>query len=156
MSDLTENEIFDCLMSNFKMASENCIRLASTPRKGPAYSQLRDQLFLIEGAARQAMYWRSDTRWLAIANRCSQAHRLSGDWLRLYRNEPRFLYELFTKLAQFLAFGYDLAENIKNEKTGTSGPILPDYMGKKSVKSQNEIAMRISHGGIIIPDGVSI
>jgi hypothetical protein len=59
-------------------------------------------------------------------------------------------------LAQFLAFGYDLAENIKNEKTGTSGPILPDYMGKKSVKSQNEIAMRISHGGIIIPDGVSI
>lgn len=156
MGNLTEQEIFDCLMTNFRLASENCIRLAELPFKGPSYSRLRDELLLIEGAARQAMYWRADTRWSAIADRCSQAHRLSGDWLRLYRNQPKFLYMLFAKLAQFLAFGYALAEKLKNEKTGVSGAILPEYMDKKTVKSQNDIVMRISHGGIIMPNGVSV
>jgi hypothetical protein len=66
MGALTEPEIFDCLRTNFRLAANLCVELATKPRKGPNYNKLREALKLIEGAARQAAYWRSDARWLQI------------------------------------------------------------------------------------------
>ena len=156
MSDLTEVEIFDCLATHFRLAAENCKKLALLPRKGANYKNLRDQLHIIEGAARQACYWREDTRWLAVGQRAAQAHRLSGDWLRKYKASPNVLRKLFLSLEEFMNFGYRLSFDLKDKRTGISGAILPANMQRNIIKSEDGPSMRISSGGIIIPNGVSV
>lgn len=155
MGTLTETEIFECLSINLRLASETCIRLANSPLKGSLYKQLRDYLSLIEGSSRQAAAWRADSRWYDIANHAAQAHKLSGDWLRKYALNQDYLKKMLLKLAEFLAFSYVLSQSLKSKKTGILGPILPEGMDKSSLKQKNA-QMRISNGGIIIPNCVSI
>ena len=155
MSHLTEIEIFDCLSTNFKLAANNCIKLAVDPLKGRPYRELRSQLQLIEGACRQTANWRGDTRWLQIGMRCAQALELSKNWIIKYRFDTAFLHKLFTKLSEFLAFGYKLSEDLRTKKTSTMGPVLPSYMNKTNSMPSNSTKMRISSGGIIIPEGAN-
>src|ERR1700751_4496145 len=61
----TEADIFD-LSENFRLAAEDCEKLARLPKKGRAYTSLRNKLELLEGACRQAVAWRDDARWLHI------------------------------------------------------------------------------------------
>jgi len=158
MSDLTEKEIFDCLSENFRLAAENCLKIATSPKRGKIYRELIDQLSLIEGASRQACHWRGDTRWLDIADKAAYAQKFSGDWLRRYNSEKSiwFLKKLFVQLGLLMNFGFKLSLDLKDKKTGILGPILPENMKSSLIKGDRNICMRISNGGIIIPDGVMV
>src|SRR5258708_1037730 len=82
MANLTENEILDCLIPNYREAAEHCGLLAKLPAQGTTYVKLRENLKLLEGAARQMLMWRQDGRWLKVANDCARCHQICGDWLR--------------------------------------------------------------------------
>lgn len=133
MSALTEQEIFDCLFANLRLAAEHCENLATYPKTGLTYIKLRDELKLIEGACRQANYWRADTRWLKFAYHMGEAHRLAGNWLRgikvgpgpRRRIPPGQRHPMFMALAEALRAIAVRAEQIKNGRTGVRGPIIP-------------------------------
>ncbi len=133
MGALTEREIFDCLFTNFGEAAKLCDDLAVLPAKGPSYDKLRKTLALIEGAARQAAYWRQDARWLTIAAFVAEAHKRAGNWLRGAKRpdgvkvmlRPGELHPLFKKLAENLRAGQRRAEEFRDKKTGRMGTILP-------------------------------
>lgn len=156
MADLTEAEIFSCLAENFRLAAENCDKLARTPRRGPIYKELRDQLKLIEGAARQAAYWRSDSRWLKVGLDMAKCHRSVGDWLRGPKDPvtgqhrpipPGQLNPLMKMMADSLRNLHRAAEDLRTKATGTTGTILPEaYRIPKP--------MRKTASGLIIPAGV--
>ena len=156
MSDLTEREIFDCLATNFKLAAEHCDDLAKLPRKGPTYLKLREELRLLEGACRQAAYWRGgDARWLSLAWCMDQALKRAGSWLRGYKlpdgthvtHREGTLHPLFTKLAVNLRGGQAASEYLRTARTGVSGPILP-----KPITTHHE---RRTPSGLIIPAGMA-
>lgn len=137
MSDLTEAEIFDCLVDNFKKAAVHAEDLAKLPRKGPNYAKLREELKLVEGAARQAAYWRQDARWLQIGLYMEEAHQRAGNWLRGIKNPTTGewrkipegqLHPYFMKLAENLRAGLKLAEGYRDNRTGRVGMILPASM----------------------------
>ena len=118
---LTETEIMECLVENFRLAADNCAKLANVPAAGMAYNDLRHQLLLIEGACRQAGVWRGDSRWFQIGLMMNEAHNRAGDWLRGHLSR-----KLFTKLGENLLAGLKLAEGLRDKATGRSGIILPD------------------------------
>lgn len=136
MGILTEPEIFECLVANFRGAAEDCDLLAVSPRKGPAYRRLCERLELIIGACRQAAYWRQDTRWLEIEAYMKEAHVRAGHWLRGVKlpDGQRVVYAaahqypLFRKLAEKLRDGLRKAEEFRDKATGRVGIILPELL----------------------------
>jgi hypothetical protein len=120
MSDLTEGEIFSCMVENFKKAASCCDRLVKLPVMGQAYGELRKSLKLIEGCCRQVGHWREDSRWFPLGIAMEMAHEKAGGWLRGRR--PR---KLFGMLGDNLRLGANLAEHLRHDKTGIKGAILP-------------------------------
>ena len=168
MGALTEQDIFVCLTENFKLAAQHCEELAKLPRKGPIYKALRDELRLIEGAARQAAFWRGgDARWLQIGHMMAEAHKRAGDWLRGYNlptgqrvsHREGTLHPYFMKLAENLRAGARAAERLRTSRTGKIGPILPTP-GRGPHRDTKPVGWtpgdRVSRGGIILPAGASM
>jgi hypothetical protein len=162
MSALSEVEIFDCLASNFQLAAQHCDDLARLPRKGPTYVKLRNELKLIEGACRQAAYWREDARWLQIGLYMEEAHKRAGEWLRGVRPPgggsrrpipPGTLHPLFVALAENLRAGHKRALEMKDAKTGRAGMILPTPQRDPNFQ-RNSYGYRATKSGILVPDGV--
>ena len=120
MSDLTEGEIFSCMVENFNKAASCCDRLEKLPVMGQAYAELRDSLKLIEGCCRQAGHWREDSRWFPLGIAMETAHANAGGWLR--SRQPR---KLFRMLGDNLRLGANLAAHLRHDKTGVRGTILP-------------------------------
>jgi hypothetical protein len=161
MGDLTEAEIFSCLADNFKSAAQDCDTLSKRPRNGRAYDDLRRKLKLIEGACRQAAYWRQDTRWLPIGLMIEDVHQRAGGWLRGVpttdgRKIPLAagqLHPLFAKLADNLRALYTVAEDLRTKATGRSGIILPDQIKAPTRTQGRQIGWtaddRVTSGGII-------
>ena len=158
MGKLTETEIFDCLSENFKLAAGHCEDLAKLPRKGPNYAKLRQELKLIEGAARQASAWRSDTRWLQIGLYMAECHKRAGGWLRGYKDatgrkvthREGTLHPLFMKLADNLRKGHAQAEKLRTRKTGKAGIILPG-MGPAPHRDTRPSGWNKTASGILVP-----
>jgi hypothetical protein len=160
MGALTEAEIFSCLSENFVLAAQHCEDLARLPRKGPSYSALRNELRLIEGAARQASVWRQDTRWLQIGLYVAEAHKRAGDWLRGYRlpsgqrvaiREGQ-LHPLFVKLAENLRSGHRKAEEFRTKATNRVGMILPKpVVNAGPHRETTPVGYRKTVGGLLIP-----
>lgn len=148
MSDLTEIEIFSCLEENFRQAIEHCASLAILPIKGPTYSALRRELKLIEGACRQAAYWREDSRWLPIGLLIAEAHQRAGNWLR--RRHPA---QLFTLLSGNLEMMLVYAQKCKNEATGRRGIILPDAL--EGPHRETRPVGWTKGSGLILPAGMN-
>ncbi|HQT65360.1 MAG TPA: hypothetical protein PLO16_12690 [Acidocella sp.] len=155
MGALTEREIFDCLVTNFRLAAEHCEDLAKLPARGPTYNALRHELLLIEGACRQASVWREDTRWLSIGLMMHEAHERAGHWLR--RHYPR---PLFLKLADNLRAALKLAEQYQHTATHRLGMILPET--PKAIRTEGRaVQVSLPHGmrqtasGLIIPDSAA-
>ena len=159
MGALTENEIFSCLSDNFRSAAESCEALARLPKKGPTYLKFRNELKLLEGACRQAAYWRSDSRWLQIGLYMEECHKRAGDWLRGIKQPnggrrpiPQGkLHPLFVKLAENLRSGQAQADCLRTAKTGTRGPILPKA-GPAPHRDTRPVGYTKTPGGIIIPN----
>lgn len=163
MGNLTEAEIFDCLSTNFRLAAEDCDKLAKLPRKGRAYSSLRDRLELIEGACRQAAYFRQDARWLRIGLQMAEAHRRAGEWLRGIKVEgspvrvkiaPGHMHPLFTKLAEHLREAQKRADEFRTKATGRMGTILPEAQPAPH-RDTIPVGWRQS-GGLIVPEGTAV
>lgn len=163
MGALTEQEIFDCIADNAKLAAEHCDRLARdpAPRRGDTYHQLRTELKLIEGACRQASVWRQDTRWLPIGLMMEEAHKRAGDWLRgakqdgvLIKLAERHHFQCFTKLAENLRGLAVQMEALRTRATGRSGMILPDMLPGPH-RDTRPTGFRKTQGGILLPGTVS-
>jgi hypothetical protein len=132
---LDEVGVIDCLRANLRLAAESCDILATSPRKGPTYRALRDQLKLVEGASRQVAYLRlGDARWLAFGMSAEECHKRAGDWLRGIQvpgTKQRIpiaqgqLHPLFAQLAEILRAALVRADELLTKRTNRVGPILP-------------------------------
>lgn len=163
MGALSEQEIFDCLTTNFRLAAEDCEKLATRPRKGPTYQALRDKLELLEGACRQASVWRQDTRWLTIGLYMAKAHELSLEWLRgipAGPGRPRVkvaaghMHPLFVKLAENLRAAHVKADQFRTKATGKIGTILPTVQAAP-LRDATPAGWR-RPSGLIVPSGVTV
>jgi hypothetical protein len=157
MGQLTESDIFECLSTNFRLAAEDCEKLARSPRRGQTYAALRDKLELLEGACRQASVWRQDTRWLAIGMAMAEAHKRAHGWLMGVKinGGPRIkiadghMHPLFVKLAENLRLAHRKAEEIRTKATGKVGMILPTP-GRAPRRDTVPVGWR-RPSGIIVP-----
>lgn len=148
MSDLTEQEILDCLKTNVRSAIEHCELLASLPGRGLTYDAFRKELKLIEGCCRQIAFWREDSRWLQIGFNMEEAHKRAGTWLR--RHFPR---PLFMKLADNLRLLQKAASDLETKRTGIAGMILPKPQAGPLRQGRPVSVMlpKKSSGGILLP-----
>ena len=165
MGRLTETEIFDCLVTNFRLAAEHAKLLATSPRKGPTYDLLRKELSLVEGACRQSAAWREDSRWLPIGLLMEEAHKKAGDWIRgikmpdgsRVKYPNRILFELFTKLSENLSELHRAAIARRDARTGKLGIILPKpqpgpHRDTRPVGWNGSV----TQGGLILPPGAGL
>jgi hypothetical protein len=127
MRSLSETEIFACLSENFRLAAEDCEKLAWQAKRGSTYKRLMDELKLCEGACRQVAQFRGDARWLQIGLQMHEAHTRAGRWLRMYiaKDSRKVAHPLFQKLAECLRWGQANAEKMRTAATGRVGLILP-------------------------------
>lgn len=149
MSLLTEHEILDCLVENFRLAAGHCDALAVLPARGPIYRLLRKELELVEGCCRQVAQYRGDARWLRIGLMMEEAHRRAGTWLR-DKSMPRTAtlnaaHPLFLRLAENLRAGQKRAEELRDKATGRVGLILPKPM--RAIRTEGRPSQ------IIVPEG---
>jgi len=148
MGALTEQEIFNCLSENLRMAIDACDLLATTPLKGPVYDRFRKALKLVEGSCRQASAWREDTRWLPIGLMMEEAHKRAGEWLRGVKTpdgKRRPIpfgekHPLFVRLAENLRALLKTVDDLRTKQTGRMGMILPDMA-----------AMTRRESGLLVP-----
>jgi hypothetical protein len=162
LGDLTEREIFDCLEENFRLAAQNAEKLAHVPNKGPVYAQFRSNHALIEGACRQANYWRQDTRWLAIAKWCGVVHQTCGDWLRGIKVKggpriklaPGHLHPNFMRAKARLEACHRVAIAFRDKKTNTVGMILPEVLPGPH-RDTRPVGWSQTQGGLLIPSGMA-
>ena len=156
MGALTEIEIFDCLTENFRLAAECCDDLARLPKKGPTYLQLITCLKLLEGACRQAGYWRDDSRFFVIGENMAKTHRQAGEWLRGVRQPDGSrrpvplgkLHPLFLLLASSMRKLHEGVERLRHRPTGTLGPILPPQHQRDRVTRGVKY---VNRGGVFVP-----
>jgi hypothetical protein len=156
MGALTEPEIFDCLVTNFREAAERCRFLAWHPRRGYVYLKFVKNLKLAEGACRQACAHREDARWLPIGMALAETHKRAGRWVRgsKTKDERAAAQRLFNKLSdQLMALARDV-DDVRNKATGRIGMILPRPL--EGPYRETRPIQVLTPGGIIVPDGVSI
>ena len=160
---LTETEVIDCLKSNLRLAAQSCDKLAVSPRKGPTYRQLRDQLRLVEGACRQVAYFRGgDARWLRVGLFMAEVHKRAGDWLRGPKRPdgtraklaPGHMHPLFLKLADNLRAAYGKAEELQTKATNRIGPILPKP-GVPPHRDTAPVGWNRASSGLLVPERVN-
>ena len=152
MRSLSEVEIFSCLSENFRLAAEDCEKLAWLPKRGPTYKRLMDELKLCEGACRQVAQFRGDARWLQMGLQLHEAHRRAGTWLRMYvaKDSRKVAHPLFLKLAECLRWGRANADKMRHAATGRLGLILPKPLPGPHRDARPVQVM--TPGGIILPD----
>lgn len=149
---LTESEIFDCLAENLRLAAEDCRVLAWHPRRGFVYARFCQELQLVEGACRQAYYWRDwDSRWLTLGLKMNEAHQRAGNWLRDYTSKAgrKVAHPMFQKLAEVLEAAYRQCERVRTMRTNHFGPIMPAEMSGPHRDTRPVQVM--TPGGIILP-----
>ena len=168
MGNLTEVEIFGCMIENCRKAIEHCERLAREPRKGLNYQALRKELKLIEGACRQAGMWREDTRWHTIGMQIAQAHAYALKWVigekapgggpRVRTPEGDF-HPLFMKLAKNLTMLMAGIEKTRHERTNRVGMILPVPLRSETRTQGRSVQVLLpghhrTKAGLIVPSGI--
>ena len=158
MGALTEAEIFDCMRTNFRIAIDECEKLAARPVGNASYDRFRHALRLIEGTCKQANCWREDTRWLPIGKMMADVHQRAGDWLRGIKQEDGTrralakgqLHPAFQILAENLRALMRLSEQIRTHATHRSGMILPVPL-EGPHRDTRPVGWNKSDGGILIP-----
>lgn len=154
----TEADIFACLNENFRLAAEDCEALAKLPAKGPTYSRFRERLELLEGACRQAGFYRDDSRWFDIGRMMAEAHKRAGSWLRGWKSPDGKkvtlrhgeLHPRFVKLAENLRAGESAAKELRTRATLRIGPVLPEVHPAPH-RDTRPVGWTESASGILIP-----
>ena len=116
---MSERLIILHLKENFRLAAEDCERLAKGER-GPIYLQFRRRLKTAEKSCREIGSLRGDARWLQVGLRVAAAQAKCGDFLRSKQPGWRF-----AGLAQILRQGERSADNLAHRATNRVGLILP-------------------------------
>lgn len=156
MSDLTEQEIFDCLETNVMLAAQDCINISNKPQRGPHYKSFIDRIRLIEGACQQACAWREDTRWLNFVAVVAATHDKAGKWLR-----GGYAKILFLDLAKLFLDMHGHVQHLRHAKTGRRGMILPDMLPGPHRDTRPSRVMlpmgmdSVRPSGIVVPAGVA-
>ena len=141
---LSEREILDALTEAFRIAAEDCDKLARGER-GPIYIQFRRRMREAEKYCRVVGGWRSDARWLPIGLKLAEAQQKCGAWLRTKQPGWRF-----QGLAQILRQGQHQAERLRHARTNTMNPILPATNPKHwDTKDGRPVSMN----GLVLPPG---
>ena len=166
MSDLTEVDIFSCMVENLRSGISHCADLATQPRKGENYRALRAELKLIEGSCRQAAAFRDNSNWLDIGMKVEGCHRLAQKWLSGVKNpvtgERRFFsekykFDAFTALGDQLKALHAKALDMKTRAHGTLGMITPEVREAPHRQTKDAYAVKLPDGmmqrnsGLIIP-----
>ena len=128
MGALHEQDIFECLAENFRIAAEKCEKLAWHPKRGYEYLAFRSAIRLIEGACRQAAAHREDWRWLPIGMAMGEIHKRCGGWMRssATKDARKAVEPHFKKTAEILRALAVEAERVRTAATGRLGMILPE------------------------------
>lgn len=131
MSDLTEQEVIDRMITSLREAMDASKALAIKSVRGPDYKKLREHLSLIEGCCRQLAAFREDTNYLNLGLRMEECHKAAGGWLRGYRKKgvkimiaPGQMNEMFIRLYVNLEGILKGVSDMLNAKTGARGPII--------------------------------
>lgn len=131
MSDLTEQEVIDRMITSLREAMDASKALAVKSRKGPEYHKLREHLGLIEGCCRQLAAFREDSRYLNLGLVMEECHKSAGGWLRGYRVNgvkvmvaPGQLNEMFVRLYVNLEGILKGVDDMIRAKTQARGPII--------------------------------
>lgn len=143
MSDLTEQEILDCLKTNLRLSAQHCEILAAIPAQGETYEKLREELKLVEGACRQIAHWREDSRWLRLGMQMEVAHQKVWNWVR-YKHSRK----LFLMFADNLRAALKLADTLETKATGKLGAILPEVL---PLHRENRPVQVVRPSGLIVP-----
>jgi hypothetical protein len=144
---LTEVEIFDCMKSNLSRAAVYADHISRYPASGHSFIKMRAALKRVEGACRQAAYWRQDARWLRPGLMCEKAHQIARTWLHRPSVQSK---KLFTGLAAALRKMAVDIERLQTARTGQLGMILPKEQ-KPPTTSASVPVKRPS--GLILPAG---
>lgn len=144
------------MIESLDLAAEAADRLADVNVRGPEYNKLRECLALVEGCCRQAGAWREDSRWLPIGKMMNDCHQKAGGWLRGKKiggqrisyagKERNMLFDMLAKNLRFLKQG---VLNLKNERTGQIGMILP------AMPNLGRPQGLLVKGGIILPESMT-
>lgn len=143
---LTEQEIFDCLGENLLRAADRAKQLATSPRSGPLFVELRNCLKLAEGACRQAAHWRADARWAKPAVYLQQAHQMARGWLHRPSVQSKLMFVHLAKALVQMAKDLDRLELMATGKLGT---ILTPY---EAANPLSRIASMVAPG--TMPSGL--
>jgi hypothetical protein len=120
------------------------------------------ELKTAENCCRQIAQYRAHYWWLNVGNYMEETHKRAGGWLRdrsLTRTEnANPAHPLFVKLAEHLRFAMKIADDRRTQATGRVGAILPEPLPAPTRTSGRPVVVnaRISPGGVLIPDGVSV
>lgn len=132
MSDLSEQEVIDRMITSLREAMDASRELAIKSVRGPNYKRLREHLGLIEGCCKQLAAFRGDSRYLNLSLVMEQCHKRAGDWLRGYREDgvriiyaPGEMNKMFVMLYVNLEGILRGVSEMLHAKTGTAEPIVP-------------------------------
>lgn len=152
MAYVQEIEMFACLVENFRLAAEQCDRMAVSLRRGRLYKDLIENLRLCENCCRQVAKERGDARWLVTGFKMEEAHQRAGTWLRKYVRQGRdrkLAHDLFKKLAEQLRFIMAEGEKMRHAATERVGPVLPREQAPP-LRDTRPVAVRLP-SGLIVP-----
>jgi hypothetical protein len=147
MSALTEAEIFDCLRENLKGAADDCDLIARFPQSGVAFDRMRKRLKLVEGACRQAAFWREDARWLQPGLKMEQAHQIARTWLHRPSVQSK---KLFAGLAAALRRMHADIDRLEAMRAPRLGMILPRLQAPTEIRHGRPVQV-MTPGGLIVP-----
>lgn len=140
MSDLTEQEVIDRMITSLREAMDASKALAIESRKGANYNKLREHLGLIEGCCKQLAAFREDSRYLNLGLVMEECHKRAGSWLRGYRENgvrimiaPGELNQMFVRLYINLEGILKGVDDMFKAKTGMRGPILPEMVEERRI-----------------------
>ena len=154
VSDLTQLEIFDCMLTHFGEAASLCEKMAKSPLRGKNYKRLIEVTKLIEGCCRQAGHWRENHEWFILGRDVHRLQIMYGNWIRA-KHRGEAAKTLFSKAADTMKRLRHLADAKKNAAHGRVGMILP-VAGPGPLRQRAVQVPRMTPGGIILPEGASL
>ncbi len=158
MSDLSEVEVIDRMISSLREAMDASRALAIESRKGANYNRLREHLGLIEGCCKQLAVFRDDARYLNIGLVIEECHKRAGSWLRGYKVDgvrimtaPGEMNQMFVRLYVNLEGILKGVDDMLRAKTGTRGPIIPDIVETRREGRPAFSLPKAKVSGLILP-----
>ncbi len=148
MSNLTEHELWDHLRTTLRSAINHCGLLATLPSMGPTYNAMITELAEIEGSARMLGFYRRDARWNAFSLEMERFHQRIGDAIRAHNARTIFLH-----MQGMMQGALDVAEKVKDAKTGRRGPILPVV---KPGPHRETRPVYVRPSGLLVPSSAAV